>query len=55
MNATPILNAALEVESMLAINLWIARVPTETNVADDPSVMSCEQLLHDGCMRDVFD
>ena len=54
-NAVPILDACLEIESRLSLNLWIARVPTEANVADDPSRFSNDQLLQQGCQRDPTD
>ena len=54
-NAVPILDACLEIESRLSLNFWIARVPTEANVADDPSRFSNDQLLQQGCQRDTID
>ena len=48
-NATPILGACLETEAQLSLNVWIARVPTEANVANDPSRFVTDQLLQQGC------
>ena len=54
-NATPILDACLELESRLSLNVWIARVPTEANVADDPSRFANDDLLQQGCKKESID
>ena len=48
----PILDACLELENVLQCNTWITRVPTESNVADDPSRLVVQQLIDAGCVRD---
>ena len=54
-NAAPILDACLELELQLAWNPWFSRVPTESNVADDPSRLETKQLIEQGCLRDHCD
>ena len=34
---------------------WITRVPTESNISDEPSRLQFEHLLDVGCVRDNFD
>ena len=51
-NTLPILDACLELENVLQCNTWITRVPTESNVADDPSRLVVQQLIDAGCVRD---
>ena len=54
-NAVPILNACLQLEFEAAMNTWITRVPTESNVADDPSRFDVTSLTQCGCTRTSFD
>ena len=54
-NAAPILDACLELELQLAWISWFSRVPTESNVADDPSRLETKQLIEQGCLRDHCD
>ena len=44
-NATPVLCAILQLEFELRWNAWFSRVPTESNVADDPSRGQIQKLL----------
>lgn len=44
-NGEPNLEACLKLEYELGLNLWISRVPTHSNVADDPSSRQCDLLL----------
>ena len=44
-NAIPILDACLNIECELECNTWITRVPTESNIADDPSRLEVQKLL----------
>ena len=50
-NAVPILNAFLQLEFM---NRWIIRVPTESNVADNPSRFDVTSLIQCGCAKMSF-
>ena len=52
-NAVPILNACLQLEFEAAMNTWITRVPTESNVADNP--FDVTSLTQRGCTRTSFD
>ena len=54
-NALPILNACLQLEFEQSWNVWIARVPTESNIADEPSRFDVSFLLQCGCARTFFD
>ena len=54
-NAIPILDACLNIECVLECNTWITRVPTESNIADDPSRLEVQKLLEAGCARDAID
>ena len=36
-NGEPILEACLKIEYELSMNLWMSRVPTDSNIAHDPS------------------
>ena len=54
-NAIPILDACLNIECELECNTWITRVPTESNIADDPSRLEVQKLLEAGCVRDAID
>ena len=51
-NAVPILDACIKMESFLEWNVWYTRVPTESNIADDPSRLELGNLLKCGCARD---
>ena len=53
-NALPILNACLQLEFEAAWNTWITRVPTESNVADDPSGFDVGSLIQCGCVEVPF-
>lgn len=46
--ATPILAAIIQLEVSLCWNTWFSKVPTEPNVADDPSRGAIQQLLDEG-------
>ena len=54
-NASEILEACLRQEFSLALNLWVARVPTDSNVADDPSRNVSDGLLKRGTNPDPLD
>ena len=43
-NREPILEACLKIEYELGMNLWMSRVPTDSNIADDPSRGHVEPL-----------
>ena len=51
-NSIPILDACLKCERELECNAWITRVPTELNIADDPSRFEIQPLTQCGCVRD---
>ena len=51
-NALPILDACIRLESTLEWNVWYNRVPTESNVADDPSRLEISELQQCGCDQD---
>ena len=48
-NALPILDACIRLEPTLEWNVWFNRVPTESNVADDPSCLEISELQQCGC------
>ena len=50
-NATPILVALLQLEFDLKWNAWFSRVPSESNVADDPSRGEIQKLLTQGVQQ----
>ena len=52
-NAEKILDACIKVEDSTRSNIWITRVPTESNVADDPSRRCVEKLIQCGCVQDL--
>ena len=52
--AAVILETCLRLEFSLALNMWIARVPTDSNIADDPSRDIVEHLLKLGAQRDTL-
>lgn len=57
-NALPILNACLQLEFEAAWNpwsTWITRVPTESNIADNPSRFDVTSLIQSGCVKIPFD
>ena len=51
-NSLPILDAILKAENDAECNSWITRVPTESNIADDPSRLQVDHLTNCGCLRD---
>ena len=51
-NSLPILDAILKAENDAECNSWITRVPTESNIADDPSRLQVDHLMNCGCLRD---
>ena len=53
-NAVPILNACLQLEFEAAMNTWITRVPTESNVAGNPSRFDVTSLIQCGCTKMSF-
>ena len=54
-NSLPILDAILKAENEAECNSWITRVPTESNISDDPSLLQIDYLLSCGCLRDNID
>ena len=54
-NSEPILEACLKIEYELGLNLWMSRVPTDSNIADDPSRGHVEPLQSVGCCRQHLD
>ena len=54
-SASAILEACLRLEFSIAVNLWIARVPTDSNIADDPSRNVVDTLVQLGASRDLID
>ena len=50
-NARPILDLYLKVEDEASFNAWMSRVPTGSNIADDPSRGECESLISIGASR----
>ena len=54
-NSLPILDAILKAENEAECNYWITRVPTESNISDDPSRLQIDYLLSCGCLRDNID
>ena len=55
MNGAPILEACLKIEYELGMNLWMSRVPTDSNIAHDPSSGRVEPLVSAGCCRQHVD
>lgn len=53
--ASCILEKILHDESESSIISWFARVPSKSNIADDPSRGLCEALVTKGCTLDVID
>ena len=51
-NATAILDACVKLENELEWNVWYSRVPTESNVADEPSRLETSTLDDALCIRD---
>ena len=51
----PILEACLKIEYELGMNLWMSRVPTDSNKADDPSRGHVEPLVATGCCSQHVD
>ena len=47
--------AILKAENEAECNSWITRVPTESNISDDPSLLQIDYLLSCGCLRDNID
>ena len=54
-NASIILEACLRQEFSVALNLWVARVPTDSNIADDLSRNASDGLLRLGALHDSLD
>ena len=54
-NSEPILDCCLKVENELGLNLWMSRVPTDSNIADDPSRGHVDLLESVGCCRQHLD
>ena len=54
-NSLPILDAILRAENDAECNSWITRVPTESNISDDPSRLQIDHLMSCGCLRDSID
>ncbi len=54
-NGEPILEGRLKIEHELGMNLWMSRLPTDSNIADDPSRGHVEPLLSAGCCRQHVD
>jgi hypothetical protein len=54
-NATPILVALLQLEFDLRWNAWFSRVPSESNIADEPSRGETQQLLAKGVQQFQID
>ncbi len=54
-NCEPILEACLKTEYELGLNLWMSRVPTDSNIADDSSRGHVEPLGLAGCCRQHLD
>ena len=50
-NATPILVALLQLEFDLRWNAWFSRVPSESNITDDPSRGDTKRLLEKGVQQ----
>ena len=44
-NGEPILEACLKLEYELCLNLWMSGVPTDSNIADDPSRGQCATMF----------
>ena len=40
-----------EVEFEASFNAWMSRIPTDSNIADDPSRGDCESLMSMGVSR----
>ena len=45
----------LELEGALALSSWFTRVPSKSNIADDPSRGECEKLIAAEVQRDSVD
>ena len=43
-HATPVVYDILVLEETLGVRLWVARVPSPSNVSDAPSCLQCQQL-----------
>ena len=54
-NSAPILAACLQLEFEVSWCSWFSRVPTESNVSDNPSRGEVEDLLKSGAQRTVCD
>ena len=50
-NGEPILEACLKIEYERGMTLWMSRVPTDSNIADDPSRGHVEPLVSAGCCK----
>ena len=54
-NSQRILEACLKIEYELGLNLWMSRVPADSNIADDPSIGHVDLLESVGCCRQHLD
>ena len=54
-NGEPILEACLKIEYELGMNLWMSRVPTASNIGDDPSQGHVEPRVSIGCCMQHVD
>ena len=54
-NSEPILEACFKIEYELGLNLWMGRVSTDWNIADDPSRGHVDLLEAVGCRRRQLD
>ena len=54
-NGEPILDACLKIEYELGMDLWMSRVPADSNIGDDPSRGHVEPLVSAGCCRQHVD
>ena len=49
--AEAIVEKVVEIESDICNKPWYGRVPTSSNIADDPSRLECTRLNDLGCQR----
>ena len=54
-NGLPILDACLKIDFFLQSNTWVTRVPTKSNVSDEPSRLQFDHLVDAGGVRDNVD
>ena len=55
LNTQKILEACITIEANSGRNIWIPRVPTESNIADGPSRLHTANLLQCGCVEDKIE